>query len=133
MAADGWDHIRLHFLYSRQNCQLIQEAQTGSASSKLFVNRFAKYYTPQVIVTVTLGFAAPAILGAAGVGTYSEEITKWRRRVVVLLVKAFSCALVVLTPVVVVCDITGAARKGALNKEGTHLETLAELDVLALA
>ena len=113
--------------------QLIQEAQTGSASSKLFVNRFAKYYTPQVIVTVTLGFAAPAILGAAGVGTYSEEITKWRRRVVVLLVKAFSCALVVLTPVVVVCDITAAARKGALNKEGTHLETLAQLDVLALA
>ena len=113
--------------------QLIQEAQTGSASTELFVNRFAKYYPPQVIVTVTLVFAAPAILGAAGGGTYSEEITKWGRRVVLLLVKAFSCALVVLTPIVVVCDITAAARKGALIKEGTHLETLAELDVLALA
>ena len=113
--------------------QLIQEAQTGSASTELFVNRLAKYYPPQVIVTVTLVFAAPAILGAAGGGTYSEEITKWGRRVVLLLVKAFSCALVVLTPIVVVCDITAAARKGALIKEGTHLETLAELDVLALA
>ena len=82
---------------------------------------------------MTLVFAAPAILGAAGGGTYSEEITKWGRRVVLLLVKAFSCALVVLTPIVVVCDITAAARKGAPIKEGTHLETLAELDVLALA
>ena len=113
--------------------QLIQEAQTGSASTELFVNRFAKYYPPQVIVTVTLVFAAPAILGAAGGGTYSQEITKWGRRVVLLLVKAFSCALVVLTPIVVVCDITAAARKGTLIKEKTHLETLAELDVLALA
>ena len=118
--------------------QLIQEAQTGSASTELFVNRFAKYYTPDVIVTVTLVFASPAIVGAAVVDTYSKEITKWARRVLVFLVKACPCALVLLTPIVVVCDITAdditaAPRKGALIKEGTHLETLAELDVLAFA
>ena len=63
--------------------QLIQEAQTTSANTELFVNWFAKYYTPEVIVTVTLVFASPAILGAASVFTYSEEI-KWGRRVLIL-------------------------------------------------
>ena len=58
-----------------------------------------------MIVTVTLVFASPAILGAAGILTYSEEI-KWGRSVLILLVKASPSALVMLTPIVVVCDIT---------------------------
>ncbi|XP_074626038.1 uncharacterized protein LOC141884211 [Acropora palmata] len=111
--------------------QLVQEAKTGSASTELCVNQFAKYYTPTVVVSATLVFAIPAILGASGVGTYSEEITEWGRRALALLVIACPCALVMSTPIAVVCGITAAARKGALIKRGASLETLAELEVLA--
>ena len=111
--------------------QLVQEAQTGSASTELAINRFAKCYTPAVVIAAILVVVIPAILGAAGVGTYSDEIKEWGRRALVLLVIACPCALVMSTPIAVVCGITAAARKGSLIKGGVHLETLARLEVLA--
>ncbi|XP_078383975.1 uncharacterized protein LOC144666414 [Oculina patagonica] len=111
--------------------QLVQEAQTGSARTEVAINRFAKYYTPAVVIVAALVVVIPAILGAAGVGTYSQELKEWGRRALVLLVIACPCALVMSTPIAVVCGITAAARKGALIKGGVHLETLAQLQVLA--
>ena len=111
--------------------QLVQEAQTGSATTEVAINRFAKYYTPAVVIVAALVVIIPAILGAAGVGTYSQELREWGRRALVLLVIACPCALVMSTPIAVVCGITSAARKGALIKGGVHLETLAQLQVLA--
>ena len=111
--------------------QLVQEAQTSSARTEVAINRFAKYYTPTVVVVAALVVVIPAILGAAGVGTYSQELREWGRRALVLLVIACPCALVMSTPIAVVCGITAAARKGALIKGGVHLETLAQLQVLA--
>ena len=109
--------------------QLVQEAQTGSSRTEVAINRFAKYYTPAVVIVAVLMFVIPAILGAADVGTYS--LKEWGRRALVLLVIACPCALVMSTPIAVVCSITAAARKGALIKGGLHLETLAQLKVLA--
>ena len=111
--------------------QLVQEAQTGSARTEIAINRFAKYYTPAVVILAALVVIIPAILGAAGVGTYLQEIREWGQRALVLLVIACPCALVMSTPIAVVCGITAAARKGALIKGGAHLETLARLKVLA--
>ena len=111
--------------------QLVQEAQTGSARTEIAINRFAKYYTPAVVIAAALVVIVPAILGAADVGTYSQELEEWGKRALVLLVIACPCALVMSTPIAVVCGITAAARKGALIKGGVHLETLARLEVLA--
>lgn len=111
--------------------QLVQEAQTGSTRTEVAIKRFAKYYTPAVVTVATLLFVIPAILGVAGVGTYSQELKEWGRRALVLLVIACPCALLMSSPIAVVCSITAAARKGALIKGGVHLETLAQLQVLA--
>jgi len=111
--------------------QLVQEAQTGSTRTEVAINRFAKYYTPTVVIVAVFVFVIPAILGAADVGTYSQELAEWGRRALVLLVIACPCALVMSAPIAVVCSITAAARKGALIKGGVHLETLAQLEVLA--
>ena len=111
--------------------QLVQEAQTASAKTEVAINRFAKYYTPAVVIVAALVVVIPAILAAAGVGTYSQELKEWGRRALVLLVIACPCALVMATPIAVVCGITAAARKGAFIKGGAHLETLAQLKVLA--
>ena len=111
--------------------QLVQKAQTGSATTEIAINRFAKYYTPLVVITAALVFVVPAILGATKVGTYSQELKEWGRRALILLVIACPCAMVMSTPIAVVCGITAAARKGALIKGGVHIETLARLEVLA--
>ena len=111
--------------------QLVQEAQTGSARTEVAINRFAKYYTPAVVIVAALVFVVPAILGVAGVGTYSQELKEWGIRALVILVIACPCALVMSIPIAVVCSITAAARKGALIKGGVHLETLVRLQVLA--
>ena len=111
--------------------QLVQEAQTSSSRTEVAINRFAKYYTPAVVIVAALVFVIPAILGAAEVGTFSQEVKEWGRRALVILVIACPCALVMSTPIAVVCSITAATRKGALIKGGVHLETLAQLKVLA--
>ena len=111
--------------------QLIQEAQTGSAMTELAINRFAKYYTPAVVISAALVVVIPSILGAAGVGTYAQEIKEWGRRALALLVIACPCGLVMSTPIAVVCGITSAARKGALIKGGAYLEAFARLEILA--
>ena len=111
--------------------QLVQEAQAGSARIEVVINKFSKYYTPAVVTGAALMFVIPLILGAAGVGNYSQEIKQWGIRALVILVIACPCALVMSTPIAVVCSITAAARKGALIKGGVHLETLARLKVLA--
>ena len=111
--------------------QLVQEAQSGSARIEVVINTFSKYYTPTVVTAAALMFLIPMILGAAGVGNYSQELKQWSIRALVILVLACPCALVMSTPIAVVCSITAAARKGALIKGGVHLETLAKLKVLA--
>ena len=111
--------------------QLVQEAQTGSSRTEIAINRLAKYYTPAVVIAAALVVVVPAILGAADVGTYSQELEEWGKRALVILLIACPCALVMSTPIAVVCGITAAARKGALIKGGVHLETLARLKFLA--
>ena len=95
---------------------MVQEAHASSATTEIIINRFAKYYSPVVIVISALIVIFPAVLGAFGVGTYLEDIKEWARRALVMLVIACPCALVMSTPIAIVCGITAAARKGALIK-----------------
>lgn len=111
--------------------QMVQEAQSSSTETEAIINRFAKFYTPIVMLISALLVIIPAILGAAGVGTYLQDIREWGRRALVMLVISCPCALVMATPIAVVCTITAAARKGAMVKGGEFLETLAKLKVLA--
>lgn len=111
--------------------QLVQEAQSSSTVTEAIINRFAKFYTPLVVLISALLVVIPAILGAAGVGTYLQDIREWGRRALVMLVISCPCALVMATPIAIVCSISAAARKGALVKGGEFLETLSKLQVLA--
>ncbi len=103
----------------------LQRAQAQRAPTERFVDRFARVYTPVVVVVAALAAVLPPLL--FGVPVEDAVYTA-----LVLLVIACPCALVLSTPVTVVSALTAAARNGVLVKGGTYLEAARELRVVAL-
>ena len=104
--------------------EMVERAQSQRAPSQTFVERFARIYTPSVLIlAVAIGILPPLVAGASwGV---------WIYRALVLLVISCPCALVISTPVSVVSALAAAARKGVLIKGGVHLERLAGVRCVA--
>jgi len=104
--------------------QMVQEAQGRRAPAQRFVDTFARYYTPAVIVLAACIALLPPLLTSA-------PFSAWLYRALVLLVIACPCALVISTPVAIVSAISSAARKGVLVKGGMYLESVARARAVA--
>jgi len=103
---------------------LVEAAQARRAPVQSFVDRFARIYTPAVIVLAALVAIVPPL--AAG-----GDVAAWLYRSLVLLVISCPCALVISTPVSIVAALSAAARNGVLVKGGAHLERLAAVRAVA--
>ena len=103
----------------------VEEAQASRAPSQSFVDRFARVYTPAVVLAAVLLAIVPPLMGF---GTWGE----WTYRALALAVVACPCALVISTPITVVSGLAGAARRGILIKGGLHLENAGRVRVIAL-
>jgi len=101
---------------------LVEEAQSRRAPSQQFVDRFARYYTPSVLVIAGLIAVVPALFGL--------PFGVWFYKALVLLVIACPCALVISTPVTIICALARAAHDGVLIKGGSHLENIGKLDTI---
>ena len=104
--------------------RLVTDAQRKRSASEQWVETFARYYTPSVMVMAIAVIALPPLLFH---GTWSH----WFYQGLVLLVIACPCALVISTPVSVVAALTSAARQGVLVKGGKFLELAARLRAVA--
>lgn len=104
--------------------RMVKEAQGRRAQAEQWVERFARIYTPAVILLAIAIFLVPPLaLGA--------DWAEWFYRALVLLVIACPCALVISTPVSIVAALAASARQGVLVKGGVFIERPAHLKALA--
>ena len=111
--------------------RMVEEAQSVRAPSQRTVDRFARIYTPAVVVVaLVIALVPPLVFGAPFYDT-PDGTHGWLYRALALLVIACPCALVISTPVTVISAIAAAAKRGVLIKGGAHLEALAGVRAFA--
>jgi Cd2+/Zn2+-exporting ATPase len=103
---------------------LVEEAQAQRAPSQQFVDVFAKYYTPLVLVAAAGVMVLPWLV-------LQQPFAPWFYNGLVLLVISCPCALVISTPVSIVSAIGNASRQGVLIKGGAYLEEMGSIKVIA--
>ncbi len=101
---------------------LVENAQTGKAQSEKFITRFAKVYTPVVVVSALLLAVIPSL--------FTGQWLDWLHRALIFLVISCPCALVISIPLTFFAGIGGASRKGILVKGSNYLELLAKVDTM---
>ncbi|MHA1917834.1 MAG: heavy metal translocating P-type ATPase [Candidatus Ranarchaeia archaeon] len=104
--------------------QLVEEARNKKAPTERQVDKFAKYYTPAVVLTAVIIFVVPIFL-------FNQPFDIWLYRALNLLVISCPCALVISTPVTILSGIKSAARKGVLVKGGKYIEEIGATKMIA--
>ncbi|MEM7115630.1 MAG: heavy metal translocating P-type ATPase [Chloroflexota bacterium] len=111
--------------------KMVEEAQENQAPTQRFVDRFARIYTPLVIVVALLVALIPPLLFNQPFWVATNPIEGWIYRALALLVVACPCALVISTPVSIISAISNGARNGILFKGGAFVESLSRVRAIA--
>lgn len=102
--------------------QLVESANEQKSRSESFISRFARVYTPIVVISaVMLAVVPPLFLGGMAV------FAQWLHRALIFLVVSCPCALVISVPLTFFGGLGGASRRGILIKGSNYMDTLARL------
>ncbi|MEG1778184.1 MAG: HAD-IC family P-type ATPase, partial [Angelakisella sp.] len=104
--------------------ELTENASGKKAKAQQFITRFAKVYTPAVVIAALLLAIVPPLFISG------EVFTDWLYRALVFLVISCPCALVISIPLSFFGGIGGASRCGVLIKGGNYLEALAAAEIV---
>lgn len=103
---------------------LVENASNKKSNSENFITKFARYYTPSVVLLAVLLAVVPPLM-------YSDqEFTKWLVRALTFLVISCPCALVISIPLSFFGGIGGASKLGVLVKGSNYLEALAKTEIV---
>ena len=111
--------------------RLVEQAQSRRSPAERFIDRFARYYTPAVVLAACLAVAVPVLLFAQPLLDLADGTHGWLYRGLTLLIIACPCALVISIPVTVVSSLTRLAHLGVLVKGGAQLDELAGIRAVA--
>lgn len=102
---------------------LVKNASTKKAKAENFITKFARYYTPVVVIAAALLAVLPPLITG---GNWGE----WIERALIFLVISCPCALVISIPLSFFGGIGGASKKGILVKGASYLEALSETEIV---
>lgn len=100
---------------------LVEEAASQKAATESFITKFARRYTPAVVIAAVIIAIVPSII--------TGEWAEWISRALLFLVVSCPCALVVSVPLTFFCSIGKASKSGVLIKGSNFIEMLAKADV----
>ena len=112
---------------------LVENASEKKSTSENFITRFARYYTPCVVIAATALFLIPTVLLALNtpLGFLNGTVwTDWLHRALIFLVISCPCALVISVPLSFFGGIGGASKCGILVKGSNYLEALAKTETV---
>jgi len=105
--------------------ELTFQATKVKASTQKFIESFAQYYTPSVILLAFLWVVVPTVI-------FQQPFDPWLLKGLSLIVIACPCALVISTPIAIYSAIGNASTHGALIKGGRYLEAIGQITAIAL-
>ncbi|WP_308572374.1 cation-translocating P-type ATPase [uncultured Methanobacterium sp.] len=101
--------------------KLVKESQNRKSNTESFIEKFAKYYTPTVVLVAALIAVIPPL-------AIGQPFDMWIYRALVLLVIACPCAFLLSTPVAMISGITSGTRNGVLIKGSKYVEEMKNID-----
>jgi len=107
---------------------LVENASSRKSRSEHFISRFARWYTPAVVIGAVLLCLVPPLFRLAG--GLSPDWGEWGYRALTFLVISCPCALVISIPLSFFAGIGGASRAGILVKGSNYLEALSKTDTV---
>lgn len=97
---------------------LVENAASAKSKTDRFITRFARVYTPAVVIIAALLFIIPSII--------THNVSEWLGRALIFLVISCPCALVISVPLSYFGGLGAASKKGILIKGAVYLESIAE-------
>ncbi len=107
--------------------EIVNESQEKKAKSEKFIEKFAKVYTPIVIILAIL----VTFVGPIFTPNYAVNLPKWALKGIMLLCISCPCAVVISIPLVYYCGLATASLKGVIVKGSNYLESLSKCKTIA--
>ncbi len=104
--------------------KLVESSEENKSPTERFMDRFAKYYTPSILLLAVIVILVPTFI-------FHQPFELWFYKALMLILISCPCALAISTPVSIVSAITNGAKNGVLFKGGVHVENAARVDTFA--
>jgi len=103
--------------------ELVKESQKRKSNTETFIEKFAKYYTPAVVLVAAAVAIVPTLI-------FGQPLDTWIYRALVLLIISCPCAFLLSTPVSMVSGITSGTRNGVLIKGSKYVEEMKNVNTI---